>query len=93
MLVERVQDERVQEYPAPTEKRARPAPAPVPVEYEAVTGIDYPEGADNLKRALAGRLSQVTKWVRLEPGDSANDVPECDKPWLLTNGFIKVVKP
>jgi hypothetical protein len=64
-----------------------------PGKYEAVTGITYPDGADNVKRAKAGQLDKVTKWVRLEAGDDASDVPSEDVAWLLREGHIRVVKP
>lgn len=63
-----------------------------PGKYEALTGIDYPDGPENVKRAKAGRLDQVTKWVHLEPGDDASGIPVDDLPWLLKSGFIRAVK-
>jgi hypothetical protein len=64
-----------------------------PIEYEALTGIDYPDGPENVKRAKAGQLEKVTKWVRLEAGDDASDVPAEDIAWLLKAGHIRAVKP
>ena len=88
MTEKRVQDPA----PPPAEKRVRPAAPLAPVEYEAVTGITYPDGDENVKLAAANKLGKVTKWVRLEAGDDASGVPEGDIPWLLRDGHIKVVK-
>ena len=63
-----------------------------PACYQAVTGITYPDGPDNIELAEAGALEYVTNWIHLEPGDDASDVPECDVSWLLKQGHIKEVK-
>jgi hypothetical protein len=85
-------EKRVQDpAPPPAEKRVRPAVALAPTQYEAVHGITYPDGPENVKRAAAGDMGKVTKWVRLEPGDDASDVPACDIGWLLEHGHIKKV--
>ena len=84
MSYERVQTDPA---PAPAKKRVRPAPA-----YQAVTGITYPDGPDNIELAEAGELEYVTNWIHLEPGDDASDVPECDVSWLLKQWHIKEVK-
>jgi len=85
-----VKKEQAAAAPAATDKRVRAAPEE-PVEYEALTGITYPDGPENFKLAIAGKMDKV-KWLRLEKGDRASDLPALDVPWLLREKFIKAVK-
>ena len=75
--------------PAAADKRVRAAPEE-PAEYEALTGITYPDGPENFKLAVAGKMDKV-KWLRLEKGERADDLPAEDIPWLLREKFIKAV--
>jgi len=75
--------------PVAADKRVRAAPQEV-VEYVALTGITYPDGPENFKLAIAGKMDKV-KWLRLEKGHRASDLPPEDIPWLLREKFIKAV--
>lgn len=85
-----VKKEQAAAAPAAADKRPRAAPEGV-IEYEALTGITYPDGPENWKLAVAGKMDKV-KWLRLEKGDRADDLPPQDVPWLLSEKFIKAVK-
>jgi hypothetical protein len=64
-----------------------------PGKYEALTGITYPDGPENVKRARMGQLDKVTKWVHVEAGGDVSDMPAEDVPWMLREKFIRAVKP
>jgi hypothetical protein len=84
-------DKQAAAAPVVADKRVRAAPEEV-IEYVALTGITYPDGPENFKLAIAGKMDKV-KWLRLEKGDRASDLPAIDVPWLLREKFIKAVKP
>jgi len=85
-----VKKEEAAAAPAATDKRVRGAPEEA-VEYEALTGITYPDGPENFKLAIAGKMDKV-KWLRLEKGHRTDDLPPEDVPWLLREKFIKAVR-
>jgi len=77
--------------PAAAEKRVRAAPVEA-VEYMALIEIDYPDGLENYKLALAGKVGKA-KYLHLKKGDKASDLQPGDIPWMLRERWIKAVKP
>jgi hypothetical protein len=71
------------------EKKAQAVAAPAAAKYEALTGIEYPDGPENFKLALAGKKH---KRIALKKGEFASDLPPEDIPWMLREKFIKAVK-
>ena len=61
--------------------------------YLVKTGLTYPVGEANIKKAKAGKLDAVTKWKSVEPGEVVDDIPKESLPWLLDGGRIEAVKP
>ena len=60
-------------------------------EYLVKTGLTYPVGEANIKRAKAGKMDAVTEWKRAEVGDVVGDIPDVSLPWLLKKGAIEEV--
>jgi hypothetical protein len=65
----------------------------MPKRYEVLTGLTYPIGEANINKAKAGKLDEVTKWKRAEPGEVVDDIPAVSVPWLLRKGHIEAVAP
>jgi hypothetical protein len=64
----------------------------MPKRYEVLTGLTYPIGEANVNKAKAGKLDEVTKWKRAEPGEVVDDIPAVSIAWLLEQGQIAEVK-
>ena len=60
--------------------------------YLAKTGLRYPVGETNIKRAQRGELDKVTEWKEVAAGEVADDIPACSVPWLLAKGRIEAVE-
>ena len=76
------------------EKKEQAAAAPAATaktEYVALTDLDYSDGPQNSKLALAGEVGKA-KRLHLKKGQKADDLPPGDIPWLLREQMIKAVK-
>ena len=75
-------------------KKEQPAAAPAATGktvYEALTDLDYSDGPQNSKLALAGQVGKA-KRLHLKKGQKTDDLPPGDIPWLLREKFIKAVE-
>jgi len=59
--------------------------------YKALVGLTYPVGSANIDRARKHKKDEVTEWKRVEPGETADDIPAPSIPWLLRSGRIEPV--